>query len=60
MGQPAMTVPLYESRDRLPIGMHFTAKFGGEATLFRLARQLEEAQPWADRRPPVHVLNVSS
>lgn len=56
-GQPAMTVPLYESRDRLPIGIHFAAKLGNEATLLRLAGQLEEAQPWAGRRPPVHVLN---
>ena len=60
MGQPAMNVPLCESRDRLPIGMQFVAKFGDETTLFRLAGQLEEAQPWADRRPPVHVQNASS
>jgi amidase len=40
--------------------MQFVAKFGHEATLFRLAGQLEKAQPWADRRPPVHVQNVSS
>jgi Asp-tRNA(Asn)/Glu-tRNA(Gln) amidotransferase A subunit family amidase len=44
----------------LPIGIHFAAKFGDEATLFRLAGQLEEAQPWAGRRAPVHVLNSNS
>ena len=38
----------------LPIGMHFAARFGDEATLYRLAAQLEEARPWADRTPPVH------
>lgn len=52
-GQPAMSVPLSWNQDGLPIGMHFVARFGDEATLFRLASQLEAAQPWADRRPPV-------
>jgi amidase len=52
-GQPAMTVPLYWTGDGLPLGAHFVARFGDEATLFRLAAQLEEARPWANRRPPV-------
>ncbi len=51
-GQPAMSVPLHWNTDRLPIGMHFVGKFGDEATLFRLAGQLEQAQPWAGRTPP--------
>jgi amidase len=50
-GQPAMSVPLEWTGDRLPIGMHFVAKFGDEATLFRLAGQLEKAKPWADMIP---------
>ncbi len=58
LGQPAMMMPLQQSTDNLPIAMQFVAKFGEEARLFRLAGQLEEAAPWADRRPPVHVLNV--
>lgn len=50
-GCPAMTVPLHWSADGLPIGIHFGATFGDEATLFRLASQLEEAKPWFNKRP---------
>jgi amidase len=52
-GQPAMSVPLYWNEAGLPIGTHFAARFGDEATLFRLAAQLEAARPWAARRPNV-------
>lgn len=54
-GQPAMSVPLVWNDQGLPIGMHFVARFGDEATLFRLAAQLEKARPWFERRPPVCV-----
>jgi amidase len=52
-GQPAMSVPLYWSEQGLPIGMHFVASYGDEAMLFRLAGQLEQARPWAGRKPPI-------
>jgi Asp-tRNA(Asn)/Glu-tRNA(Gln) amidotransferase A subunit family amidase len=52
-GQPAMSVPLYWNAQGLPIGTHFIGRFGDEATLFRLASQLEAARPWKDKRPPV-------
>jgi amidase len=53
-GNPAMSVPLHWNDDDLPIGAHFLAPFGDEATLFQLAAQLEEVQPWATRLPPIH------
>jgi amidase len=46
-------LPLYWNSDGLPVGTQFAARFGDEATLFRLAAQLEEARPWAGKRPPV-------
>ena len=52
-GQPAMSVPLHWSADGLPVGVQFAARQGGEATLFALAGQLERAQPWWERRPPL-------
>ena len=53
-GNPAMSVPLSWNNEGLPIGVHFLGRFGDEATLFRLAAQLEKAQPWAGRLPAVH------
>ena len=52
-GNPAMTVPLAMSQSGLPLGVQFAGRFGDEATLFRLGAQLETAQPWARRRPPL-------
>ena len=52
-GQPAISLPLHWSQDGLPIGMQFAASLNDEATLLRLAAQLEMAKPWKDKTPPV-------
>lgn len=50
-GQPAMSVPLNQTKSGLPIGTHFMGRFGDEGTLFQLAGQLENARPWDNQRP---------
>lgn len=57
-GEPAMSVPLYWSSEGLPIGVHITARYGDEATLFRLAGQLEGARPWFQRLPEIPGVDV--
>jgi amidase len=52
-GCPSMSLPLHWSAAGLPIGVLATARYGDEATLFRLAAQLEAARPWADRWPAI-------
>ena len=53
-GQPAISLPLWWSRDGLPVGVQFVAAFGREDLLIRLASQLEIASDWHDRVPPIH------
>lgn len=52
-GAPSMSVPLHWTEAGLPVGAQFAAPVGGEGLLFQLAYQLEAAQPWAHRAPPV-------
>ena len=47
-GQPSMSVPLFRTKNNLPVGSMFSASFGNENLLFSLAGQLEQAQPWAE------------
>jgi len=52
-GLPAISLPLHWSPEGLPIGIQAIGSPAGEASLLRLAAQIEEARPWADRRPPI-------
>ena len=52
-GQPGISLPLHWNEAGLPIGVQFVGRFGDEETLLSLASQLEQASPWAERRPPV-------
>ena len=53
-GQPAISLPLHESADGLPIGIQLVAAYGRDDLLLSVATQLEAAAPWAHRRPRVH------
>ncbi|BDB39716.1 MULTISPECIES: amidase [Mycobacterium] len=52
-GRPAVSLPLHWTTDSLPLGVQFVAPLGGESLLIRLAAQLEQAVPWAERSAPI-------
>lgn len=53
-GQPAISLPLAQTKSGLPLGMHFAARFGDETTLLQLARQFEQAKPWPHIAPLIN------
>ncbi len=57
-GLPAMSVPLHWTPEGLPVGSHFVGTYGEERKLFALAKQLEMAQPWAERWPKTSAKNL--
>ena len=52
-GQPAINLPLFWNPTGLPIGVQFIGGYGEESVLLKLAAQLEAAEPWSQRRPPI-------
>jgi amidase len=57
-GQPAISLPLHTGEGGLPIGVQLVAEAGGEGLLLRVAAQLEQAVPWAGRRPRLHAYST--
>ncbi|MFZ5791162.1 MAG: amidase [Pseudomonadota bacterium] len=58
-GLPAISLPLEQGAGGAQIGMQFVGRYGDEATLFRIAADLERASPWSSRRPSIHVAQTS-
>ena len=52
-GQPGISLPLHWSEDGLPVGVHLMSAYGREDVLLSVAAQLEQAQPWIEKLPPV-------
>lgn len=59
-GQPAISLPLEQTDDCFPIGLQLVARYGEEATLLRIAAELEQARPWSARRPPISVARAAA
>ncbi len=54
-GQPSITLPLYQSKDGLPVGVQFVGRCAEDSVLLQIGAFFEQATPWINRRPAVHV-----
>jgi amidase len=54
-GHPAISLPLHWADNGLPAGIQFVAPFAEEMALLQVGALFEEALPWSERRPPIHV-----
>ncbi|MBF2074220.1 MAG: amidase [Synechococcales cyanobacterium C42_A2020_086] len=52
-GQPAISIPADFDANGLPVGIQLVGRPADEATIIALAAQLEAANPWSQRRPPL-------
>lgn len=59
-GQPAMMIPLGQTETGFPLAVQAVARYGDEASLFRLAAQLEAARPWIGRKPALADIHASA
>jgi amidase len=50
-GLPAISLPLYQDDEGLPLAVQLIGRPAGEEALLALAGQVERAAPWAERRP---------
>jgi len=53
-GQPAASIPAGFTKSKLPVGLQIVGRTHQEVDIFRAAAVFEQAQPWADRRPPIN------
>jgi amidase len=58
-GQPAISLPVHQTPDGLPVGIQLVAAYGREDVLLRVAAQLEQASPWAERTPPLYAATAA-
>ena len=56
-GQPAISLPLYWTNEDLPLGVQLVASIGRDDLLFQIANQLEQARPWFNKYPPIHIIH---
>ena len=49
--RPSISLPTFFTDKGMPLGVQFAARYADEETLIDLSAQIEQANPWIDRRP---------